>query len=327
MPANPLTLLDREEIRVGIERGDSDMMLGVALGRHRCTVNSEINRNGGRGRYSAVRAQCRADREVRRPKTRRLVGDRALRAHVTRRLRARDSPMTISIELARGVRAMTASISHEAIYQAIYAPGNRGLPKDCHRGLHLGRRRRKRRGYKPPSSNSLVVYCSIHDRPPVALERSEVGHLEGDLIVGAFNQSALITVFDRASRYLWLSPVESKTADSVYEYLTRILKRIPPRLRRTLAWDQGSEMARHRELALGSGIEIYIADPHSPWQRPTNENGNALIRRYVGKGTNLKTYTPRQLRAIEHRINTMPRRSLGWATAQDVYTQAVAMTD
>ena len=134
----------------------------------------------------------------------------------------------------------------------------------------------------------------------MAEARTEVGHLEGDLILGSFNRSAIVTVFDRASRYLWLADLpEGQNADAVLAALNEILDRIPLPLRRTLTWDQGREMARHAELAEMTGIDIYFADPHSPWQRPTNENGNGLIRRYVGKGTNLSVYTPADLRAIE----------------------------
>lgn len=328
MPAHPLTAYEREQIGRAIEREDEDPVIADCLGRNRCTINAEINRNGGRGRYCAVDAQCRADEQRKRPKDPKLVADPALAAHVAERLGARDSPMTISIELARGVHAVTASVSHECIYRAIHAEGTGGLPKGCHVGLHLGRRRRKHRGSPPPAcTHALGLFNPIAQRPEVALERVEVGHLEGDLIVGAYNRSALITIFDRTSRHLWLSSLLSKSADSTYDALIRTLKRIPPHLRLTLAWDQGSEIARHTEIAKRCRIEIYIADPKSPWQRPTNENGNALVRRYVGKGTNLNTYTTRQLRNIEHRINTIPRRSLNWATAHDIYTQAVAMTD
>ena len=136
-----------------------------------------------------------------------------------------------------------------------------------------------------------------------------------------------MTVFDRASRHLWLADFPADHgADETLAALVEILERIPQPLRRTLTWDQGREMARHGTLAEWCGINVYFADPHSPWQRPTNENGNGPIRRYVAKGTNLATYTPDDLRAIEHRINTMPRRSLHWSTAHHVYTAAVAMT-
>ena len=207
MPALPLTMLEREEIRVGIERGESDTQIAGRLGRHRCTINTEINRDGGRGGYSAVAAQSRADRARGRAKVPRLVADPVLAAHVTRRLEARDSPMTISIELARGVHGIAASISHECIYQAIYAHGRRGLRRGLHIGLHRRRRCRKRRtpGPEHAKAGPLGKFNLIGVRPKIADRRTEVGHLEGDLICGAFNRTALVTVFDRASRHLWLA--------------------------------------------------------------------------------------------------------------------------
>lgn len=323
MPADPLSAFEREGIRAGILSGDGDGVIAAGLGRHRCTVNAEINRNGGRQKYSAVAAQARADQKRCRPKVPKLVADRVLAAEVTRRLKARDSPMRISIELT----AQGSAVSHECIYQAIHHP-HRGLEAGLWQRLHLKRRRRRpRHGYRPPGSHSLGEFSLIHARPAIASQRCEVGHLEGDLIVGAMNRSAMITLFDRASRHVWLATVASKTADATHDELIRTLKRIPPPLRRTLTWDQGAEMARHTEIAHKTGIDIYFADPKSPWQRPTNENGNAIVRRYVGKSTNLNQFKPRHLRHIEHRINTIPRRSLGWATAHDTYTQAVAMTE
>ncbi len=329
MPSDPLTLSEREEIRAGIERGDTDAAIGLVLGRHRCTMTAEVGRNGGRGTYRAVEAQVRADAARARPKVRCLVADPMLAAHVTARLKAKDSPMTISVELARGVYPDVAgTVSHETIYQAVHAQGRRGLPKGLHAGLHRGRRCRKhRRGTgiaAEPKAGPLGTFNLIGLRPAVAGERSEVGHLEGDLICGAFNRSAIITMFDRASRHLWFADLpEGHSANETLAGLVEILERIPPELRRTLTWDQGSEMARHAELC---AIDIYFAEPHIPWQRPTNENGNGLIRRYVGKGTNLHAYTADDHRAIEHRINTMPRRSIGWSTATDIYNAAVART-
>ena len=330
MPAQPLSLLEREEIRVGIERSETDDVIGGRLDRHRCTVNSEINRNGGRALYSATRAQARADTQRVRPKTPKLVADAEVAAHVTARLEAKDSPMTISIELARGVYGIVGSISHECIYQAIYAHGRRGLRRGLHEGLH--RRHRCRKGRQPhgtatTKAGPLGEFNLIALRPAIADGRSEVGHLEGDLIVGAFNRSAIVTVFDRTSRHLWLAEFAGDHgAEATLAAMVEILERIPEALRRTLTWDQGREMARHHELAELCAIDVFFAEPHSPWQRPTNENGNGLIRRYVGKSTDLAVYTAADLRKIEHRINTMPRRSLHWSTAQAVYDAAVAVT-
>lgn len=331
MPAQPLTLPEREEIRAGIAATESVQEIADRLGRHRTTIHAEIERNGGRRRYRATAAQARADRARARPKTPKLVADWELALHVAARLKAKDSPMTISRELAAGTHGLTKSISHECIYQSVYAHGRRGLPKGLHEGLHRRRRCRKRRLPKgtetPPKPSPLGEFNLIASRPPAADARGEVGHLEGDLIVGAYNRTALATVFDRASRHLWLADFPGDhSADETLAALVEILERIPGSLRRTLTWDQGREMARHAELADLCGIDIYFADPHSPWQRPTNENGNGLLRRYVGKGTDLSIYTPEDLRRIERRINTIPRRSLHWSTAHDVYHHAVAMT-
>lgn len=330
MPARPLTAPEREEIRAGIERDETDGEIALRLDRHRTTINAEISRNGGRSAYAAIAAQARADAQRRRPKTPKLIADPQLAAHVTARLEAKDSPMTIAVELARGVHGLVAQLSHECIYQAVYAHGRRGLRRGLHTGLHRRRRCRKHRrpaGTATTKASPLGQFSLIGLRPAVAAERSEVGHLEGDLIVGSFNRSAIATVFDRASRHVWLAGFHADHgADETLAALVEILERIPDPLRRTLTWDQGREMARHADLAALCGIDVYFAEPHSPWQRPTNENGNGLIRRYVGKGTDLAVYRPTDLHAIEHRINTMPRRSLGWSTAADVYSHAVAMT-
>jgi len=322
MPANPLTLIDRAHISGGVTRNESCQLIGEGLGRCRTTISREIKRNGGRRKYCPEKADRRARRNRRRPKVPMLVGDVGLANEVQKRLQARDSPMRISIEL----RAEKLWISHETIYRAVQQP-ERGLERGLHKLLRLGRKSRKRQGFKPSRFNSLGIICLIHDRPQDALERTRFGHLEGDLIVGAMNRSALITVFDRKLRLLWLGDVASKSADDVKTGLCRLLARIPEQFRLSLTWDRGAELARHREIAFDSKIDIYFADPKSPWQRPTNENGNGLVRRHVGKGTDLSRFTLADLRHIESRINTIPRKMFDWETPQHKYDQLVAMTD
>ena len=325
MPANPLIAEEREEVRAGIVREESFALIGRVVGRHRGTIRAEVLRNGGRDRYRARQAQKRCDQQRCRPQQTKLSRDPVLAAHVAKRLVAKDSPMRISIELTREGRGQ---ISHETIYQAIYRANQgikSGLEPRLHQGLHLKRRRRKHRGIaKQLPTHVFGNYLSISDRPAIAETRTEFGHLEGDQIVGAYNKSALITVFDRMTRHLWLNQLQSKTAKDTLDAMLELLARIPAPLRRTLTWDQGAEMACHATLTKRRHIPIYIADPKSPWQRPTNENGNALVRRYVGKGTDLSAYTTRDLRHIEQRINTIPRRTLNWATAQDHYNQVLS---
>jgi len=328
MPAKPLTLREREEIRWGIGRSESVTSIATRLGRHRSTISREITRNGGRDHYRAFAANDRARACRARPKTRLLERYPELAAHVRQRLEAKDSPMTIAVELAQGVYPeIRQTVSHETIYRAIYDLFHRDLPRDIFRCLHRRRRHRYHHGdRRPHTSTWRDKLPSISQRPEAAAERSEVGHLEGDLILGS-NRASIITVFDRKSRHLWMAPLpDGRSAPKTLKALTRLLQRIPPPLRRTLTWDQGGEMANHATLTKRCGISVYFADAHSPWQRPTNENGNGLIRRYVGKGTDLSRFTTADLRAIEDRINTMPRRVLDWATASDIYHQAVATT-
>lgn len=329
MPARPLLLREREEIRCGIVRGESVTAIADRIGRHRCTVSAEISRNGGRDAYRPYRAQDRAVLCRKRPKPRLFEQHPELAAHVAARLEAKDSPMTIAVELAKGIYPdVGVTVSHETIYQEIYAPHRHSLPREVFRCLHRRRRLRIRRRCRRPQQRWRDTMRPIAERPAIAGERREVGHLEGDLIIGGHNRkSAIITVFDRTSRHLWMAGLPNgRDADLTLRALSRLLRRIPPPLRRTITWDQGTEMAHHDLLAERCGIDVYFADAHSPWQRPTNENGNGLIRRYVGKRTDLSKFQPADIRAIEDRINTMPRRVLNWATARQVYDQAVAMT-
>lgn len=324
MSGRALSLEEREVIGVSIAAGRSASETAQELGRDPSTVRREIARHGGPKQYSALAADRRACRSRRRPKQSRLEADPVLASYIAQRLELRDSPMTISIELARGTNNVTASISHECIYQAIYQ--RRGLDRDAREGLHLRRRRRRHRHDRRVSSHPLQNYRPISERPIIASERSEIGHFEGDLITGSYNRSAMITVFDRASRRLWLGTTPNKSADAVHASLVELLDTIPTPLRRTLTWDQGSELARHLELAECCDIDIYIADKSSPWQRPTNENGNGFVRRYVGNGTDLNQITESRRAWIEHRINTTPRRSLEWDTANNVYHRLSAST-
>ncbi len=316
MAASALCLHERVEIRAGIEAKETDSEIGSRIGRHRCTINAEINRNGGRGNYCPILAEERAGRNRRRQRCSKIVSDPELFAHINRRLRELDSPMTISIELSRGVWGITRRISHEAIYQAIYDDvfGQIRTP-------HLKRRRRKHRRQPNPGSHSLGDFRPIHARSKSADTRKRLGHLEGDLIVGAYNKSALITLVDRKTRMCWIGPVASKKAKDLTAGLTQLLLNIEPRARKTLTWDQGSEIAEWAEIETTTGLKIFIADAKSPWQRPTNENLNAHIRRYVGKGTDLNQISTHRLQAIETRLNTTPRRSLNWKTSNDIYTQ------
>jgi len=328
MAANDLTMEEREQIVIGLCKDWSARRIGPEIGRHHTAVSRELKRNGGRENYSAAKAQRRAEEQKKRPKTPMLVGDTALASHISKRLAKKDSPWRIAFELARGVWGFVAKVSHETIYQGIYGGLLDVGPNEAFKHTHLGRRRRKHRKRKVPNSNSLGIICLIHDRPEVANARSEVGHLEGDQIVGPYNRSAMLTVIDRKSSHIWLARLPNgKGAKETTKALIWLLRRIPPEFRRTLTWDRGAELVQHPRIALTVGIDIYFADPKSPWQRPQSERANSEIRDYVGHGIDLRTYTNRQLRYFEQRLNTKPRRSLNGATAASIYHQGVALTD
>jgi IS30 family transposase len=317
---------EREEIRVGIEAEESLSDIARELGRSVSTISREVARNGGRAHYRAELAQRRCDKQRRRARLTKFERCEELADHVEQRLVHKDSPTTIAIELARagGVNGLT--VSAETIYRAVYAQGRQGLAPGLGRHLHRKRRARKRRcrGGTPKKASPLGQFTLIHERGAPANERSEVGHFEGDLIIGANNRSAIVTLIDRTSRFNLIGDLPgSHDATAVLSCLIELLERVPASLRKTLCWDQGREMALHQELSAAVDIDVFFADPHSPWQRPTNENFNGLLRRYVGKATDLSVFTQKDLDVISHRINTMPRRLFKWESALDRYTAAV----
>ena len=319
MPGRRLEMEEREEIRVGLVRGESIRQMARRLGRPASTIAREVHRNGGRARYVAATAQRRAERRARRPKTPRLCRDAELAARVTQRLRDHDSPMTI---------ARREGVCAETIYQAIYR-GDRGLEVGLWRHLHHKRRQRRRRRCPGEQKRSVLgSFRPIAARPVAAEHRQAIGHFEGDLIIGAKNASAVITIVDRATRYCLLGALpDGYDASSVASCVTRLLRPIPEAGRSTLTWDQGREMALWSEIERRLGTPVFFADPHAPWQRPVNENFNGLIRRWLPKSTDLSVYSQDDLDTIARRVNHMPRRSLGWAHAHRRYYDAlVAMT-
>lgn len=329
MARTALSREDREEIYAGLKAGELQTDIAKSIGRHRSVISREVARNGGRKKYTASVAQARADEQRKRPKVPKLVADEQLCDDIARRLKSEKlSPGVIAHQLSKEGRG---SISHETIYRSIYAQGRQGLPPGLHRSLHRSHRCRKHRsapGQRTTRRSPLGVFKSIHDRPAIAAKRRQVGHWEGDLILGAANGSAVVTLIDRASYFCMLGELPlGHDASEVLFTLSELFDQIPSELRRTLTWDQGREMARHQEMSDIVGIDIYFCDPHSPWQRPSNENFNGTVRRWLPKGTDLSMHTQADLDVIANRINTMPRASLGWDSALSRYSaQAVALT-
>jgi transposase, IS30 family len=324
-----LSLAEREEIAVGLAAGDSLRLIAARLGRAASTVSREAGRNGTRRGYRAVAAQAQAEARAARPKTARLAGDDRLRAWVQARLEEHWSPEQVSVMLRREFPGdAEMRVSHEAIYQSIYVQGRGALRRELAAGLRTGRALRKPRRAAGERRGRIPGMVMISERPAEAADRAVPGHWEGDLIIGS-RSSAIGTLVERSTRFVMLLHLPGRhDADAVAEAMTGAMAGLPAALRRSLTWDQGSEMAAHQQIALATDLEIYFCDPHSPWQRGSNENTNGLLRQYFPKSTDLSVHGRDELDRVAAQLNSRPRKTLGWRTParalQDVLAQAAA---
>jgi IS30 family transposase len=341
-------LAEREEIAVGWERGLNKAEIAKLIGRHPSTVGRELARNQTRGRlppfsctergrarpqhqqlrYRASTAQAKAEQRARRPKPGKLATRPELRTEVQDRLIKRWSPEQITRTLGQDFADRPEmQVSHETIYQALYVQGRGELRRDLVKCLRTGRALRhsrcipgEQRGHR-----QIPAEIMISARPAEVSDRAVPGHWEGDLIIGKHSNSAIGTLVERQTRFVMLLHLPGDHgAEALRDAMLAKITELPAHLWRTLTWDQGIEMARHSEITLATGLDIYFCDPHSPWQRGSNENTNGLLRQYFPKGTDLSVHTAQHLDAVARELNGRPRKTLGWDNPAQALTRLLS---
>ena len=316
--ARYLSLEERLQIADLHLAGASMRTIAARLRRAPSTISRELRRNGpvaGRARYAPYAAHKRAGLRARRPKPFKLE-DARLALAVQDKLCRKWSPAQISAHLA-GEHGDEAAmrVSHETIYQALFVQGRGQLRTELHRHLRTGRAWRRPHGFSSPTTAKISGMVSISERPAEATDRAVPGHWEGDLILGQHCRSAIATLVERQTRFCLLVHLpDGHGAQTVRDRLVAAITTLPEQLRRSLTWDQGTELAQHQAITLATDMAIYFCDPHSPWQRGSNENTNGLLRQYFPKGTDLSVHNAEHLESVAAELNGRPRQTLGFIT-------------
>jgi IS30 family transposase len=350
-PRPRLSLQDRIKIECGVRMNESLQSISDRLGRRASTIKYEIDINGGsRGgrksgyrrkhafgarqsgcsaevHYDALVAQARSDQRARRPKPGKLAVSQRLHDEVQARLLEEHSPKQIAKRLPMDFpddREMR--VSHETIYQSIYVQGKGNLRRELHTCLRTGRALRKPQRRPSERRGRIPNMVNISERPPEVEDRAVPGHWEGDLILGSVaSGSAIGTLVERSTRFVMLLHLpDDHTALAVQDAIVAKMATLPAILRRTLTWDQGSEMANHIAIAAAAQLDIYFCDPHSPWQRGTNENTNGLLRQYFAKSTDLSVFPADYLDYVATKLNRRPRQTLGWKTPAEALDELLS---
>ncbi len=326
--ATALTLTEREEISRALVMGESMRSVAVRLGRSPSTISREIRRNGGPERYRASRADEAAWQRALRPKRCKLVRNRALASVVSQMLRMRWSPEQIAGWLKHTYpNNSSLHVSHETIYRSLFIQARGALKRELLEHLRRTRGMRRSRSYtqKTAIHGQIVDAVSISERPAGVEDRAVPGHWEGDLVFGSCG-SQIATLVERQTRYVMLVKLEGKDSQTVVNALIKHARKLPQELYKSLTWDRGTEMHGHKQFTLATDIQVYFCDPQSPWQRGSNENTNGLLRQYLPKGIDISGYSQSQLNAIARELNERPRKTLGFRTPAEMFSECVALT-
>jgi IS30 family transposase len=321
-----LTLAEREQVSRGIVAGHSIRSIASSLGRAPSTVSREIQRNGGRDRYRANRADQAAWERARRAKLCKLSINRALARLVAKKLQQLWSPDQIAGWLkCTYPDDESYQVSHETIYRSLFIQARGALKKELLQHLRRKRamRRSRHKSLKDAGLGQITNTVSIRERPASVEDRAVPGHWEGDLLAGS-NNSYIATLVERHTRYVMLAKVPSKDTETVINTLIKQAHKLPRELYKSLTWDRGKEMADHQRFTLATDIKVYFCDPQSPWQRGSNENTNGLLRQYFPKGTDLSVHSQARLNAVARQLNERPRKTLGYQTPAERFNACVA---
>jgi len=324
-----LSLAEREEISRGMVAQESCRAIARRLGRSPSTISRELTGHGGRAEYRAGVADAAAWRAAQRPKPGKLATYPELLALVAAKLQLRWSPQQIAGWLRREHSGdPELQVSHETIYTSLFVQSRGELKRELTRYLRTRRALRRPRGSRPYYHGSGKLRDPVHisARPAEVADRAVPGHWEGDLLLGGVT-SAIATLVERTSRFTLLVRLpDGRASEPVLRALAKRIVTLPHQLVRSLTWDQGTEMAQHARFTVETGLQIYICDPRSPWQRGTNENTNGLLRQYFPKGADLTNVSQDQLDAVAAELNGRPRQTLSWMSPSEKFAEAVAMT-
>ncbi|MGH8609404.1 MAG: IS30 family transposase [Gammaproteobacteria bacterium] len=312
----PLTAEERELISRELAKKSSHRSIAKALGRHHSVISREIQRNGGNDHYRAMVAEEHAEAMRLRPRLRKLEANQRLHDFVQYGLSHEWSPEQISGKLTEQYPDdLDMRVSAETIYQTLFLQARGELRTQLKLALRTGRTRRISPSRTSETRGKIQNMVSISDRPKEAEDRAVPGFWEGDLILGKANKSQIATLVERQTRFVMLVRIPyDRTADRVAHLLARKMETLPDFLKNSVTWDQGKELAAHERFTVQTGLPVYFCDPHSPWQRGSNENTNGLLRQYFPKGTDLSGYTQAELDAVATRLNNRPRRTLRFKT-------------